>query len=121
MALALSGQDSATVLDDLHRLSCLDRLSLISTVPYRLPYRLDDFKSKIRRLGTTLIFTHPLHTAQVLLGVLDDARSTDSQGRTVSFKNTIIIMTSNVGQKEVLDSLRRNTSKGKQIDMALRT
>ncbi len=57
--------------------------------------------------------THSMHTFQVLLQVLDAARSTDSQGRTVSFKNTIILMTSNVGQKEVLKSLRSNTSKGR--------
>ena len=35
----------------------------------------------------------------VLLQVLDDGRITDSQGRTVDFKNTILIMTSNIGAK----------------------
>ena len=38
-----------------------------------------------------------------LLQVLDDGRLTDGQGRTVSFRNTIIIMTSNIGSKEVND------------------
>ena len=38
----------------------------------------------------------------VLLQVLDDGRLTDSQGRTVNFKNTIIIMTSNVGSQKIL-------------------
>ena len=37
----------------------------------------------------------------VLLQVLDDGRLTDGQGRQVSFKNTIIIMTSNVGAREI--------------------
>lgn len=41
----------------------------------------------------------------VLLQVLDDGRITDSQGRTVDFKNTIIIMTSNIGSQELLDGI----------------
>ncbi|MCR5545278.1 MAG: ATP-dependent chaperone ClpB [Lachnospiraceae bacterium] len=41
----------------------------------------------------------------VLLQVLDDGRITDSQGRTVDFKNTIIIMTSNLGAQELLDGI----------------
>jgi ATP-dependent Clp protease ATP-binding subunit ClpB len=41
----------------------------------------------------------------VLLQVLDDGRITDSQGRTVDFKNTIIIMTSNMGSQELLDGI----------------
>ena len=40
----------------------------------------------------------------VLLQVLDDGRITDSQGRTVDFKNTIIIMTSNIGSEYILDN-----------------
>ncbi len=38
----------------------------------------------------------------VLLQVLDDGRITDAQGRTVDFKNTIIIMTSNIGSRYLL-------------------
>jgi ATP-dependent Clp protease ATP-binding subunit ClpB len=41
----------------------------------------------------------------VLLQVLDDGRITDSQGRTVDFKNTIIIMTSNIGSRFLLDGV----------------
>ena len=41
----------------------------------------------------------------VLLQILDDGRVTDSQGRMVSFKNTILIMTSNIGSHFVLDGL----------------
>ena len=37
----------------------------------------------------------------VLLQVLDDGRLTDSQGRTVDFKNTVVIMTSNVGSQQI--------------------
>jgi len=41
----------------------------------------------------------------VLLQVLDDGRVTDSQGRTVDFKNTILIMTSNIGAQYLLDGI----------------
>ena len=46
----------------------------------------------------------------VLLQVLDDGRITDSQGRTVDFKNTIIIMTSNLGSQELLEGIREDGS-----------
>ena len=42
----------------------------------------------------------------VLLQVLDDGRITDSQGRTVDFKNTILIMTSNLGSEYILDGIK---------------
>jgi ATP-dependent Clp protease ATP-binding subunit ClpB len=45
----------------------------------------------------------------VLLQILDDGRVTDSQGRTVDFKNTVIIMTSNIGSQYLLEGI---TSKG---------
>ncbi len=44
----------------------------------------------------------------VLLQVLDDGRITDSQGRTVDFKNTILILTSNLGSSEILDGIDEN-------------
>ena len=44
----------------------------------------------------------------VLLQVLDDGRITDSQGRTVDFKNTILIMTSNLGSAYLLDGIQDN-------------
>lgn len=46
----------------------------------------------------------------VLLQVLDDGRITDSQGRTVDFKNTIIILTSNLGAHELLDGIAEDGS-----------
>ena len=46
----------------------------------------------------------------VLLQVLDDGRITDSQGRTVDFKNTILIMTSNIGAQYLLDGIREDGS-----------
>ena len=44
----------------------------------------------------------------IFLQLLDDGRLTDSQGRTVDFKNTIIILTSNLGSQMILDSISKN-------------
>ena len=44
----------------------------------------------------------------ILLQVLDDGRITDSQGRTVDFKNTIIILTSNLGSEFILEGIEKN-------------
>jgi len=44
----------------------------------------------------------------ILLQVLDDGRITDSQGRTVDFKNTIIILTSNLGSQYILEGINEN-------------
>ena len=61
----------------------------------------------------------------VLLQVLDDGRITDSQGRTVDFKNTIIILTSNLGSSAILDGIDENGNiteeARKQVDAMLKT
>jgi len=46
----------------------------------------------------------------VLLQVLDDGRLTDSQGRTVDFKNTVLIMTSNIGSPQILEAQQKGSS-----------
>ena len=60
----------------------------------------------------------------ILLQVLDDGRLTDSQGRTVNFKNTIIIMTSNIGSTYLIDGLKEDGSideeNRKLVDSSLR-
>eukprot|EP00252_Welwitschia_mirabilis_P025963 TRINITY_DN830_c0_g1_i1.p1 TRINITY_DN830_c0_g1~~TRINITY_DN830_c0_g1_i1.p1 ORF type:complete len:989 (-),score=223.04 TRINITY_DN830_c0_g1_i1:502-3468(-) len=48
----------------------------------------------------------------ILLQILDDGRVTDSQGRTVSFTNTVIIMTSNVGSQYILSGLDQDSNAG---------
>ncbi len=48
----------------------------------------------------------------ILLQVLDDGRITDSQGRTVDFKNTVIILTSNLGSDIILDDLEQGRANG---------
>ena len=60
----------------------------------------------------------------ILLQVLDDGRLTDSQGRTVNFKNTIIIMTSNIGSSYLIEGLKEDGSideeNRKLVDSSLR-
>jgi ATP-dependent Clp protease ATP-binding subunit ClpB len=63
-----------------------------------------------RRPYSVLLFdeiekAHP-DVFNVLLQVLDDGRITDSQGHTVDFKNTVVIMTSNIGSQHLLDGVR---------------
>lgn len=56
----------------------------------------------------------------ILLQILDDGRVTDSQGRTVDFKNTIIIMTSNLGSSIILDSIEQHGELTKEADKEVR-
>ncbi len=56
----------------------------------------------------------------ILLQVLDDGRLTDGQGRTVDFKNTVLIMTSNVGSQSILDPKMSEDAKQKAVTEALR-
>src|SRR5207247_4921057 len=44
----------------------------------------------------------------VLLQILDDGRLTDSQGRTVDFRNTVLLMTSNIGPQHILEIVPQN-------------
>ena len=70
---------------------------------------------KIRRKPYSVILFDELEKAHpdvlnILLQILDDGRITDSQGRTVDFKNTIIILTSNLGSSELLDGIQPDGS-----------
>ncbi|PAB59249.1 ATP-dependent chaperone ClpB [Anaeromicrobium sediminis] len=59
----------------------------------------------------------------ILLQLLDDGRLTDSQGRTVDFKNTVIIMTSNIGSNFILEGIENgeiSDSAKEQMDMAMK-
>ncbi len=57
----------------------------------------------------------------VLLQVLDDGRITDGQGRTVDFKNTVIIMTSNLGSQYILDATDNAEQREARVMEALRS
>ena len=68
---------------------------------------------KVRRNPYSVILFDEIEKAHpdvfnVLLQVLDDGRITDSQGRTVDFKNTILIMTSNIGSQYLLDGINED-------------
>ncbi len=52
----------------------------------------------------------------ILLQVLDDGRLTDNQGRTVDFKNTIVIMTSNVGSQDLIDNMKEDGSVDPELE-----
>lgn len=69
----------------------------------------------VRRMPYSVILFDEIEKAHpdvfnIMLQVLDDGRLTDGQGRTVDFKNTIIIMTSNIGSEYLLDGLRDDGS-----------
>lgn len=55
---------------------------------------------------------------ETLLQILDDGRMTDGQGRMVNFKNTIIVMTSNMGQEVILNNLTGRQLSKEMIDLA---
>lgn len=55
----------------------------------------------------------------ILLQILDDGRITDSQGRTVDFKNTIIILTSNLGSQYLLDGIDENGNISREAQAAV--
>ncbi|MEV5729565.1 MULTISPECIES: ATP-dependent chaperone ClpB [Streptomyces] len=57
---------------------------------------------------------HP-EVFDILLQVLDDGRLTDGQGRTVDFRNTILVLTSNLGSQFLVDPLRTETEKKEQV------
>ena len=62
---------------------------------------------------------HP-ETFDILLQVLDDGRLTDGQGRTVDFRNVILVMTSNLGSQVLIDPLVEDEAKREQVMVAVR-
>jgi ATP-dependent Clp protease ATP-binding subunit ClpB len=63
---------------------------------------------------------HP-ETFDILLQVLDDGRLTDGQGRTVDFRNVILVMTSNLGSHFLIDPLLEPEAKRNAVMAAVRT
>jgi ATP-dependent Clp protease ATP-binding subunit ClpB len=75
---------------------------------------------KVRRNPYSIVLFDEIEKAHhdvfnILLQILDDGRLTDSQGRTVDFKNTIIIMTSNIGSDILLSDSSSKDSEMKQL------
>ena len=76
---------------------------------------------KVRRNPYSVVLFDEVEKAHpdvfnVLLQVLDDGRITDSQGRTVDFKNTIIILTSNIGSQYLLEGIDENGNIRPQVE-----
>ncbi len=80
---------------------------------------------RVRRRPYSVILLDEIEKAHpevfnVLLQVLDDGRLTDGQGRTVDFKNTVLIMTSNVGSQAIVDESMPQAKKEAAVMEALR-
>ncbi|MBD3187933.1 AAA domain-containing protein, partial [Candidatus Bathyarchaeota archaeon] len=74
----------------------------------------------IRRRPYTVVLFDEIEKAHpdvfnILLQIMDDGRLTDGHGRTVDFKNTIILMTSNIGSEYILDSRESNEDVDKEV------
>ena len=72
-----------------------------------------ELTEKVRRHPYSVVLFDEVEKAHpdvfnILLQLLDDGRITDSQGRTVDFKNTIVILTSNLGASEILDGVHED-------------
>lgn len=72
-----------------------------------------ELTEKVRRKPYSVVLFDEIEKAHpdvfnILLQVLDDGRLTDNQGRTVDFKNTIIIMTSNIGSPDILEGINED-------------
>ena len=79
----------------------------------------------VRRRPYSVVLLDEIEKAHVdvfniLLQVLDDGRLTDGQGRTVDFKNTVIIMTSNIGSQAIIDTKMSEKEKQSAVMEALR-
>ena len=80
---------------------------------------------KVRRQAYSVILIDEIEKAHpdvfnILLQVLDDGHLTDGQGRTVNFKNTILIMTSNLASEVLIDEKLKEEEKQKQVREALK-
>lgn len=79
----------------------------------------------IRRKPYSIVLLDEIEKAHadvfnILLQVLDDGRLTDGQGRTVDFKNTVLIMTSNIGSSALINEKLTEDQKKKEVDVALK-
>ena len=115
LALQLFGSKDAMIRFDMSEY--MDKTStskLIGAAPGYVGYEeAGQLTEQVRRHPYSLILLDEVEKAHpdvlnVLLQVLDDGRITDGQGRTVDFKNTIIILTSNIGSDLILSSMAKD-------------
>ncbi|MBQ8540603.1 MAG: AAA family ATPase [Clostridia bacterium] len=115
LAEALFGDEDAMIRVDMSEFMEKHSVSkLVGSPPGYVGY--DDagqLTEKVRRKPYSVILFDEIEKAHpdvfnILLQILDDGRITDSQGRTVDFKNTIIILTSNLGSQYLLEGIDEN-------------
>ena len=117
LADAMFGTDNSLIRVDMSEFMEKHTVSkLIGSPPGYVGYdEGGQLSEKVRRNPYSVILFDEVEKAHpdvfnVLLQVLDDGRITDSQGRTVDFKNTIIIMTSNIGSSYLLEGINPDGS-----------
>ena len=119
LAEAIFGREDAMIRVDMSEYMEKHSVSkLIGSPPGYVGYEEGgQLSEKIRRNPYSVLLFDEIEKAHpdvfnILLQVLDDGRITDSQGRRVDFKNTIIIMTSNAGASSIVSSVRMGFSVG---------
>jgi len=121
LAVALYGDENALVRIDMSEY--MERFSvsrLIGAPPGYVGYEEGgQLTEAVRRRPYTVVLLDEIEKAHlevfnILLQVLDEGRLTDSQGRTVNFRNTILIMTSNIGAEMIMELSSRITPENRE-------
>ena len=117
LAEALFGEEAAMVRIDMSEFQEKHTVSrLVGAPPGYVGYEeAGQLTESVRRRPYSVLLLDEIEKAHpdvfnILLQILEDGRLTDSQGRTVDFKNTVIIMTSNLGSDRIQAHARRNES-----------
>jgi ATP-dependent Clp protease ATP-binding subunit ClpC len=117
LAEALFGEEAAMVRIDMSEFQERHTVSrLVGAPPGYVGYEeAGQLTESVRRRPYSVLLLDEIEKAHpdvfnILLQILDDGRLTDSQGRTVDFKNTVIIMTSNMGAERIQAHTRRDES-----------
>jgi ATP-dependent Clp protease ATP-binding subunit ClpC len=117
LAEALFGEEAAMVRIDMSEFQERHTVSrLVGAPPGYVGYEeAGQLTESVRRRPYSVLLLDEIEKAHpdvfnILLQILDDGRLTDSQGRTVDFKNTVIIMTSNMGAERIQAHARRDES-----------
>jgi ATP-dependent Clp protease ATP-binding subunit ClpC len=117
LAEALFGEEAAMVRIDMSEFQERHTVSrLVGAPPGYVGYEeAGQLTESVRRRPYSVLLLDEIEKAHpdvfnILLQILDDGRLTDSQGRTVDFKHTVIIMTSNLGAERIQAHARRNES-----------
>jgi ATP-dependent Clp protease ATP-binding subunit ClpC len=117
LAEALFGDEAAMVRIDMSEFQERHTVSrLVGAPPGYVGYEeAGQLTEQVRRRPYSVLLLDEIEKAHadvfnILLQILDDGRLTDSQGRTVDFKNAVIIMTSNLGSERIQAHARKNES-----------